>query len=172
MTRIAPSALVVVWAASALFLAACSPTEPEQTALLSVVNVPEDAASLQEAHALVAPGGTIFVNPGVYEEQLEITTPDVTVRGTDRNNVIIDGGGIRPFGIVATADGVRIENLTVRNATFYGVLVTGLSDANVPSVDSGSAYEPFDPEEFPPLERFSIQSLCTVFCGFDHASNE
>lgn len=144
--------VAIVLVALAPLLAACG----SRADLLELVAVPGDAATLVEAHDLVAPGGTILVGPGVYTEQLVVSKEDVTVRGTDRNATIIDGEGIRPYGIVAVADGVRIQNLTVRRATFYGVLVTGLSDENGPSAHTAQGYEPFDPAEFPPVERFAI----------------
>ena len=69
---------------------------------------------------------------------------------------LIDGGGTRPYGVVGIADGIRVQNLTVRNHTFYGVLITGLHDASGPRANNGDAYEPFDPATFPPVKRFSI----------------
>jgi parallel beta-helix repeat protein len=123
---------------------------------LDVVTVPGDASTLAGALDAVKPGGLILVGPGVYTEQLVIDKIDVTIRGLDRNQTIVDGEGTRPYGIVGIADGVRIENLTVRNTTFFGVLVTGLHDENGPSAHAGAGYTTLDPEKFPPLQRFSI----------------
>ncbi|MEO8528561.1 MAG: right-handed parallel beta-helix repeat-containing protein [Pseudolysinimonas sp.] len=138
-------------------LTACVATSapPEQ----SVVEVPKDAATLADALEAVAPGGMILLSPGVYREQLVVNKTDVTVRGLDRNTTIIDGDGVRPYGVVGIADGVRIENLTVRNTTFYGVLVTGLHDENGPSANNGEDYEKVDPAQSPPLQRFAIDSV-------------
>ena len=137
--------------------AACSPhpaaREPEKSAL---VTVPSDTGSLQEAADRVAPGGQITIQPGTYEQTMIVSTPDVTVRGADRNGTVIDGQGTRPYGVVGIADGLRVQNLTVRNHTFYGVLVTGLHDANGPRANNGNVYEPFDPARFPPVQRFEI----------------
>ncbi len=121
-----------------------------------LVEVPKDAATLTDALTAVAPGGMILVSPGVYNEQLVVNKKDVTVRGLDRNQTIIDGEGTRPYGVVGIADGVRIENLTVRNTTFYGVLVTGLHDENGPSAHNGQDYSKLDPAKSPPLQRFAI----------------
>jgi nitrous oxidase accessory protein NosD len=122
----------------------------------SVVTVPGDAKTLADALAAVRPGGMILLEPGTYREQLVVNKKDVTIRGLDRNTVIIDGEGTRPYGVVAIADGVRIENLTVRNTTFYGVLVTGMHDKNGPSAHNGDNYTRLDPSKFPPVQRFSI----------------
>lgn len=88
-----------------------------------------------------------------------LSTNDVTIRGVDRNETIIDGGGIRPYGITTTADGVRIQNLTARNTTFYGVLVTGLFDDEGPTAHGLDGYDLLDPESFPPVERFEIDHV-------------
>ena len=64
------------------------------------------SATIGEAVDLVAEGGMVLVSRGVYHEQVVIDRPNITVRGEDRNETVIDGEGRRPFGIVATADGV------------------------------------------------------------------
>ena len=129
-----PSRIVAVLAGAT----ACAAPPNDGT----LVRVPEDAATLSEAAEQVAPGGTILIAAGTYEEELQIDTPDVTVRGEDRNETVIDGGGIRPYGIVSIADGVTVENLTVTGATFYGVLFTGLHDENGPSAPTADGYTP------------------------------
>jgi hypothetical protein len=131
-----------------------------------IVRVPADAPTIQKALDEVAAGGMVLVSPGTYQETALINKPDVTVRGTDRNTVIIDGEGKRPYGVVGIADGVRIENLTVRRTTFYGVLVTGLHDDSGPRAnDDSSGYETFDPEKFPPLQRFNINHVTALNNG-------
>ncbi|MEO8093335.1 MAG: right-handed parallel beta-helix repeat-containing protein [Pseudolysinimonas sp.] len=139
----------------AVSLAACSPGGGS----LKVVNVPKDASTLNGAMELVAPGGEIVIAAGRYEEQLVVTKADVTIRGAERNATIIDGGGIRPYGIVGLADGVTIENLTVTGATFYGVLVTGLHDATGPANPGADGYTNWDPTKFPPLGRFLVDHV-------------
>jgi len=137
-------------------------TGPEASAAAGTaapVRVPEDVTTLGEAADRVAPGGTILIGAGHYAEQLLIDTPDVTVRGVDRNDTVIDGGGIRPYGVVAVADGVRVENITVTGATFYGVLFTGLHDENGPSAPTADGYQRWDPQQFPPLQRFRVDHV-------------
>ena len=132
---------------------------PEGSEDAETIRVPQDAATLADAADRVGPGGTIVIAPGIYAEELVIDTPDVTVRGEDRNGTVIDGGGLRPYGIVVIADGVRVENLTVTGATFYGVLFTGLHDENGPSAPTATGYEPWDPAQFPPLQRFLVDHV-------------
>lgn len=131
-------------------LAACSSAGETD----GIIHVPGDVATLAEAEEKAQPGDMILVAPGTYPEQVLITTPDITIRGEDRNEVIVDGEGIRPYGIVAMADGVRVENLTVTRTTFYGLLFTGLHDESGPSAPTANDYQAWDPEAFPPLQRF------------------
>jgi hypothetical protein len=124
-----------------------------------VVRVPQDAPTISAAVDRVARGGLVLVGPGTYRESVTIDTPDVTLRGTDRGTTIVDGEGRRPFGVVAIADGARVENLTVRAHTFYGVLVTGLHDENGPSAHGVDGYTRLDPQKFPPVQRFGISHV-------------
>src|SRR5690606_40994277 len=66
------------------------------------------------------------IGPGVYREEVQVSVPGITLRGTDRNEVMIDGEFVRANGIRVFADGVAVENLTVRNATENGVFWTGV----------------------------------------------
>lgn len=138
-------------------LAGCSSTTGPGTD--DIVNVPNDVATITEATEKVAPGGLILIEPGVYEEQVLVDTPDITIRGLDRNETIIDGGGTRPYGIAAIADGVSVENLTVTNTVFYGVLITGLHDEEGPDAHGVDGYDTLDPIENPPVERFAIDHV-------------
>jgi hypothetical protein len=89
--------------------------------------VPQDYPTIQAAVDAADPGDLVLIDRGVYLEEVEVTTPGLTIRGVDRNEVIIDGEMQRANGIeVFFADGVAVENLTVRNATGNGVFWTGV----------------------------------------------
>lgn len=122
--------------------------------------MPTDVGTIQAAVDRVAEGGLVLVEPGRYAEQVVISTPGVTLRGADRNAVVIDGEGERSAGVVAIANGVRIENLTVQNATFYGVLVTRRYDDG-----SDGGYDDVDPEDQPLLERFRVDHVTAINNG-------
>jgi plastocyanin len=87
------------------------------------IRVPGDAPTIQAAVDAAEPGGLVLISPGVYEEAVVVTTPFLTVRGTDRNEVILDGRFALDNAIaVIEADGVTIENLTARHYLLNGFL--------------------------------------------------
>lgn len=89
--------------------------------------VPQDHATIQSAVDAAAPGDLVLVDRGVYPEQVTVTTPGLVIRGVDRNETVIDGEFVRENGIeVFGADGVAIENLTVRNTMGNGLFWTGV----------------------------------------------
>jgi plastocyanin len=91
------------------------------------LRVPEDHSTIQAAVDDTDPGDLVLVSSGVYREGVEVRTPSVTIRGTDRNGVILDGEFTRANGIaVYEADGVALENLTARNFTLNGFYWTGV----------------------------------------------
>ncbi len=89
------------------------------------LRVPDDYPTIQEAVDAAAPGALILIGPGTYNEAVDVTTDDLVLRGTDRNEVILDGqfdleNGIRVLG----ADGVAVENMTAKNYTRNGFFWT------------------------------------------------
>ncbi len=102
--------------------------------------VPADYPTVQAAVDAAEPGDLVLIEPGVYREKVTVTTPGLVLRGTDRNEVIIDGEFQRENAIEIFADGVAVENLTVRNATFNGVFwngVRGFRSSYVTAIDNG-----------------------------------
>ena len=98
------------------------------TATPGVITVPAEQPTIQAAVDAAQPGDLILISPGTYNEAVDVTTDDLTIRGLDRNEVILDGefeldNGIRVVG----ADGVAIENMTAVNYTKNGFFWTGVS---------------------------------------------
>jgi plastocyanin len=88
--------------------------------------VPEDHGTIQAAVDAARPGDLVLVGPGIYREEVKVAVPSLVIRGRDRNRVVVDGEFQRPNGISVTADGVAVENLTVRNARINGLFWTGV----------------------------------------------
>jgi len=85
------------------------------------VRVPTDQPTVQAGVDAAGEGDLVLVEPGTYEEAVAVTTPGVTLRGEDRNAVVLDGGFERTNGVDVDADGVAVENLTVRRFQANGV---------------------------------------------------
>ncbi len=86
-----------------------------------VRRVPSDYPTIQEAVDAAVPGDLVLISPGVYNEAVNVVTDELTIRGLDRNEVILDGqfeleNGIRILG----ANGVAVENMTAINYTVNG----------------------------------------------------
>ncbi|MGI9185939.1 MAG: right-handed parallel beta-helix repeat-containing protein, partial [Gaiellales bacterium] len=121
-------------AALALMLGACggssAPSGPR------TIRVPADQGTIQQGVRAARPGDIVLIAPGVYPESVHVSAAGITVRGEDRNRVILDGGDRKQNGFWVTADGVAIENLTVRHFTNNGVLFTRMGEDLLEQVET------------------------------------
>ncbi|MCP5091570.1 MAG: hypothetical protein GY949_11670, partial [Gammaproteobacteria bacterium] len=69
-------------------------------------------------------GDTVVINPGQYAP-FTVSNDDVIISGVNADAVFIDGGGASQAVVINNADGVTLQQLTIRNA---GTLLT-LNDA-------------------------------------------
>jgi Right handed beta helix region len=97
----------------------------------TTIRVPKDAKTIQEAVDKSVKGDLILIAPGTYKEAVDVFTADITIRGEERNTVILDGADELENGFKVAADRVAIENLTVQRYTFNGILFTMAYDDNV-----------------------------------------
>ncbi|HKY13806.1 MAG TPA: right-handed parallel beta-helix repeat-containing protein [Microthrixaceae bacterium] len=120
--------LLAVTAAIGIVAGGCSDDsgdEGDDGGTGSTIAVPGDHETIQAAVDAAEPGDLVLVSPGVYKEEVTVETEDIVIRGTDRNEVIIDGEFLRDNAIKVFSNGVAVENLTVRNANGNGVFFTG-----------------------------------------------
>ena len=89
------------------------------------IRVPQDAGTVPQAIARARPGDTIVLAAGTYPGGYLVPPGkrDITIRGVDRNRVVVDGEDVRRDGFLVRADGVSILNLSVhsfrRNAVYF-----------------------------------------------------
>jgi hypothetical protein len=104
-------------AAIAALVAGLLVTPAGPAASASAIRVPEDVPTLQRAIAQASPGDTIVLAAGTYPggNVVPRAKHDITIRGVDRNTVVLDGADQRKYGIVVRADGVSILNLSAHN---------------------------------------------------------
>lgn len=82
----------------------------------------EEFENISVAISLAAVGSTIFVNSGIFYENIVIDKP-ITLIGNNSNDTIINGQG-NDFVIVVETCCVNISNLTLKNATM-GIFIKG-----------------------------------------------
>ncbi|MGH9114124.1 MAG: right-handed parallel beta-helix repeat-containing protein, partial [Acidimicrobiales bacterium] len=136
MTPTTRRRLAALLAVVALALAACGGDDSDDGDAAAegtdgsggaTLTVPGDHDTIQAAVDAAEPGDLILVEPGTYEEAVTVETDELTIRGTDRNEVVLDGGFELDNGIrVVGASGVAIENMTARNYTNNGFFWTGV----------------------------------------------
>ncbi|MEZ5218470.1 MAG: right-handed parallel beta-helix repeat-containing protein [Ilumatobacteraceae bacterium] len=102
-------------------------TEAATPAGSGAIRVPEDQPTIQAAVDAAAEGDLILIAPGTYHEAVNVTTNNLTIRGLDRNEVVLDGQfemetGSRDRG----ASGVAVENMTAMNYSKNGFFWTGV----------------------------------------------
>src|SRR5690242_15983725 len=87
-TRVASTALAtaIVTAVVMSALTGCSFTHEPR-----VLTVPGTNATIQGAVDAAGPGDLILISPGTYNEAVRVEKDDLTIRGTDRNAVVLDG---------------------------------------------------------------------------------
>ena len=108
-----------------------------------VISVPGDHSTITEAVDRARPGDIVEIGPGVYHEALEIDVEGITIHGTDRNAVVIDGRHRLANGFSVIVNDVAIENITVRNFLQNGIVFNGITAASRgrgvdPDVDYGT----------------------------------
>lgn len=86
---------------------------PMITAWADIIHVPGDYPTIQEGIDACSPADTVMVAEGTYNENLIIQT-GITLIGENRDNTIVDGSGTGDV-VLIEADGVSIENFTIRN---------------------------------------------------------
>lgn len=109
-------------------LAACSSgsgSSKEPT----VISVPNDVTTIQEAVDRANEGDLILIEEGTYSEGIKVNTDNIVIRGVERNGVILDGADKFANGFTVTSNGVVIENMTLHSYQQNAVLFTGVLDS-------------------------------------------
>ncbi len=111
----------------------------------AILRVPEQYSTIQAAVNAAVPGDLVSIGPsnnpdGTYHESVRVKTSGITIRGRDRNTVILDGQYKLDDGFEVLADNVVIENMTARHFEgngFYWTGVTGYRGSYLTAYNNG-----------------------------------
>src|SRR5262249_54533065 len=87
--------------------------------------------SIQATLDRSAPGDTIEIRPGVYNESLLVDVDDITIRGLKENGQrpVLDGQNKLTDAVITSSHNFTIENLVVKDYVNNGITVHGGRDA-------------------------------------------
>ena len=91
-----------------------------------IIRVPSEQSTIQDAVNKARAGDLVLIEKGVYSESVTVEKDGVTIRGIDRNAVVLDGKGKYSNGFTVTGNGVTIQNLTVHSYQQNGIIFTGV----------------------------------------------
>ena len=105
----------------------------------AIVRVPADQPTIQGAVDAARPGDLVLIAPGTYHEAVVVAprSREIVIRGEDRNRVVLDGRDQLGDGIAIHADGVAVENLTVRRYLVNGVVWSPAPDGDASGTEAG-----------------------------------
>ena len=111
----------------------------------AILRVPEDYSTIQAAVNAAMQGDLVSIGPatnpdGAYHESVRVKNPNITIRGRDRNRVILDGQFKLDDGFEVLANNVVIENMTARHFVgngFYWTGVTGYRGSYLTAYSNG-----------------------------------
>ena len=92
----------------------------------AILRVPEDYPTIQAAVNAAKPYALISIARGIYHEVVTVRTAHLTIRGRDRNGVILDGNFKLTNGFEVLADNVVLENMTARHFQANGFYWMGV----------------------------------------------
>lgn len=105
-----------------------TPTSPVNTHFTgNTLRVPEDYPTIAGAVKAAKAGDMISIAPGIYHEAVLVKTPNLTIRGRDRNGVILEGDFTRSNAFEVVANNVVLENMTARHYLSNGFYWTGVN---------------------------------------------
>jgi hypothetical protein len=105
-----------------------------------VLHVPDEYPTIQVAVNAAHPGQMVLIAPGIYHESVRVENPGITIRGQDRNQVILEGDYKLPNGFEIEANQVVIENMTARHYVGNGFYWDGGEDTSHPLIGYRGSY--------------------------------
>lgn len=126
------------------------------TTPLATLRVPEQYPTIQAAVKAAHPGDLVSIAPGTYNEAVTVNVPNLTIRGRDRQTVVLDGNYQLGNGFTVVANNVILENMTARRFIgngFYWTGVRGYRGSYLTAYSNGD---------------YGIYAYTSIYGQFDH----
>ena len=94
-----------------------------------------EGQSIQAAIEAASPGDEVCVNPGLYQEQLSITTPNITLAAESGATLMPSPESLGGSGITVIADDVTVAGFELEGFPDLGVMVQSASDVELLHLD-------------------------------------
>ena len=91
----------------------CPPTLP-RTLTANIRSVPEDFPTIADAISAIPQDPVILIAPGIYRVNLELTTQNLELRGSDQQKVILLPADSSMPAIEIQGSGILIQGMTIR----------------------------------------------------------
>lgn len=122
----------------------------------TVIHIPADYSTIQAGVNAAKSNDLVLISPGTYSEAVHVTSPDITIRGMDRNTTVLDGKSQLSNAFTVNANNVVIENLTAHHYVgngFFWQFVHGYRGSYLTAWDNGD---------------YGIYAFGSVLGEFDH----
>lgn len=129
----------VEWSCNGIDDACDGDNDPE-----TVISVPTDFASIQDAIQAAGEGGTVCVAAGTYQESIEIYSSGITLEGVGSGESILDGEARRRPILISNRENISVRGFGVINGAGGSVRAENSANITLESLDisgnsSGSA---------------------------------
>lgn len=97
----------------------------------TIIQVNPGSNAIKKALKHANPGDTLSIHAGTYHEAVRVKKPNLTLKAAGDGTVVIDAQCNAVTALNLEAEGITIQGLTVRGATFYDINIEHLASGTV-----------------------------------------
>jgi len=129
----------------------------------SVIHVPEDYSTLQEAIDKSMDGGKIIIDGTVLQSgNVMIDVPNLTIQGGDEKSSTINDNSNAGDNLIVTVSGVTIMNLTLLN---FGIVINNTNNETLMNLNASNS----NPEILSIIALFGSNNIAVKNCNIGYS---